>query len=717
MYAQRKAKQELAGVQVSSQQRGLFLRLLVLGSVVMLVSQIAISWIALKSFEEELKPELNQKAIAVGRALSSELSYAINELGIPPRELVGVGEYFENILSVNKDIQFLALVDNSSRIMHERNLPQELHNRLQENAHDPEMPPKTYWTGSIDKYLDSGFPIYSGKDLKAALHVGVSVDNIRQQLITVLYEIIAVIIVSMVITLEFLMMFMSLRILDPMAHLQKVLEAGSKGEFTHRVMLRVRNEVGLMASSLNRLLFHLEQRYMDFQFELRELRDAQIDPLVSQKIAMLKTQANRRYWFSNRYRFVEKTPALIRVPFFLFIFSEELSRSFFPLFVSRFIPVEPVFSFEVMISLPITLFMVAIFVATLFAGKLTQRLGSSRLFLIGISLAFIGYCGTFFCDDYTELILWRCLNGIGYGLIFNACETWVALYANESNRAYSASAFVGAIFAGYVCGPSMGGMFADYIGQQMTFLISAGLSIISGLVAYQLLTIFEEELKTQTNPVPESRLPGLGPWKILFGNPRFIGIVLTAVPTRATLSAFLFFLVPLYLNHLGHSNTQIGQMMMIYGVLIVVGTPVISRLADYSGKYVTFTIVGASISGLGLFSALLGSYLGGESRAVLIAIIAVGFGHCLVMSPLYAIMQQIVFGYHTHIEIPVAISIYRFVDRVGLVIGPLLAALLIQQMSYAAAMATIGGIVLIATGLSLFAMTLGRSRGMRGVRA
>ena len=715
----RTAKQGSASVQVSAQQRGLFLRLLALGGVVMLVSQIIISWIALQGFEEELKPELNRKAIAVGRALSSELSYAINDLGIPATELVGVDEYFRHILDANTDIQFLALVDNSSRVMYERNLPPELRNRLQENAHDAHAPAQSYWTGTIDEYLDSGFPIHSGGTQMATLHVGVSGDIVRRQLATVLYEIIAVIVVSMVITLEFLMMFMSLRILDPTAHIQKVLEAGSQGAFTQRVLLRARNEVGLMVSSLNRLMYHLEQRYLDFQFELRELRDAQIDPAISQKIAMLKTQANRRYWFSDRFSFIEKTPSLIRVPFFLFIFSEELSRSFFPLFVGSFIPIEPVFSYEVMISLPITLFMAAIFVATLFAGKLTQRLGSSRLFLAGISLAFIGYCGTYFSGSYTELILWRCLNGIGYGLIFNACETWVALYAKETNRAYSASAFVGAIFAGYVCGPSMGGMFADYIGQQTTFLISAGLSVFSGLVAYQLLRDLDAESNIKPIPSPESRATGLEPWRILFGNAQFIGTVLTAVPTRATLSAFLFFLIPLYLNHLGHSNTEIGQMMMLYGALIVLGTPVISRLADYTRKYAIFTIAGASLSGVGLFAGLASGFLGGESRAVLIAIIAVGTGHCLIMSPLYAIMQKIIYGYRNRIEIPVAISIYRFVDRVGLVIGPMLAALLVQELSYPAAMAAIGGMVILAVVLTLVALNADRRRAPEpgGVRA
>ncbi|MYD76023.1 MAG: MFS transporter [Gammaproteobacteria bacterium] len=680
-----------------------------MGGAIMLVSQIVISWIALKGFEEELGPELNQKASAVGRALSTELTYAINELGIPPGKLVGVSEYFQHILESNFDIQYLALVDNPSGVMFEHSVPDKLLDQFPATLHESDGSHNSHSIRDIGGYLDHRFPIHFKGDSSAALHVGVSSGNIRQQLATIFFEVIAVIVVSMVITLELLTMFMSRRILDPTAHLQKVLEAGSKGKFSYRLSLRARNEIGLMVSSLNRLLYHLEQRYQDFQFELRELRDAQIDPRISQKIAALKTQASKRYGFTDQFSVIEKTPALIRVPFFLFIFSEELSRSFFPLFVSGFIPVEPALSYEMMISLPITLFMVAAVVATLLAGNLTHRLGCSRLFLIGIGCAFAGYCGTFLSDNYTELIIWRCLNGVGYGLIFNACETWIALHSRAGNRAHSASAYVGAIFAGYVCGPSLGGMFADHVGQQTIFLISAGLSVLSGYAAYRLLASSSSGPGKNAGSAPNARVFGMRPWAILFSDNLFISTILTAISTRTTLSAFLFVLIPLYLNELGHSSTQIGQMMMLYGVIIVIGTPATSRLADKIGKYFTMTVMGATLSGLGLLATLASDHLG-DSRAVLISIVAVGLGHCLILSPRYAIMQQIVYRYRHLIESSVSIGIYQFVDRIGLIIGPLLAAILIQQMPYANAIAAIGAIVLVAITLSAIIANVGQSQ-------
>ena len=703
------ASQDIVEPPIPARQRGLFLRLLLLGSALMLVSQIIISWIALDRFEEALSPQLNQKAVAVGRAITSDIAYAVDQLGIPMHQVVGVNPYFESILDSNPDVQYLSIVDHESKVLFDQNLPQEVRSNLANSQRLPIESKHSHFNREIGEYLDIRFPIYIDDSPVGNLHVGISSASVRKQLSAIVFEVISVILVSMVITIEFLTLFMSRNILAPAAHVHKVFDAGSKGSFTHRLAMRARNEFGIMVSSLNRLLFELEQRYQDFQFELRELRDAQIDPRISQKIATLLTRSNKRFGFLNQFATVEKTASLIRMPFFLFIFSEEMSRSFFPLFVIGFIPIEPALPYEMMIGLPIALFMTATFLATLMAGKWTFRIGCSRLFLIGIGFAFIGYCGTFLAESYAQLIVWRCLNGVGYGLIFNACETWIALHSKESNRAHGASAYVGAIFAAYVCGPSLGGMFAEHLGQNLTFLISAGLALLSGYAAYRLLAGSHPETSSDETANATARHSGMQPWKILFSNNRFIGIMLTAVSTRTTLAAFLFFLIPLYLNELGHNTTEIGQMMMLYGAIIVIGTPAIAAFCDKAGRYFPLTVAGAAISGCGLLFVLANGYFG-ASQTVLFSIVTVGIGHCLILSPQYAIMQQIVYEHRHDIERSVSISIYRFVDRIGLIIGPLLAAMLIQRMSYPHAIAVIGLIVLGAILLSVLFIRIGRSR-------
>lgn len=676
------------------QQRDMSSRVLMLGLSVMLVIQIIISWIALDGFEVEFEPQLNQKTIAVGRAVSRELSYAVGDLGITPNQLYGMSDYFDALLESNPDIEFLALLDQSSRIIFTRNVPKLMLDDLQRNVYSPDAIGRSYSITRIGEYITGFFPIYSMDKLIGVLNVGVSHAVTEQHIFSIFIEVGAVILVSMFVAMEFLVMFVNQNILAPTTRITTVLSNGVKGIFANRLAIQSRNEIGRMVGSLNRLLYHLEQRYQDSLFELRELEEFQTDKSASQEINLLGKQMKERYSFSDTLGMSEKNPALIRIPLFLFIFSEELSRSFFPLFVSGFIPRQTIISYEMMVGLPITLFMAATFVATLFAGGLIHRLGCSRLFLVGIVCAFIGYFGTFLSQGYIELVASRCLNGIGYGLIFNACETWIALHARSHNRARSASSFVGAVFAGLVCGPPLGGMFADYLGAQTTFLVSAGLALISGYTAYRLLSARDKSERTSDDR--HRMLPRAQDWAILFRSRRFIGVALTAVSTKMTVSAFLFFIIPLYLNKLGFSNSQIGQMLMLYGMLAVIGTPLVARGVDQLGNHQIIVSIGSAISGFGLLVVL-----GGGASTVLIAIIAIGIGHCLILSPQNAIVQQIARQYRFDIEISVALSIYRFVDRSGMVIGPILAAILVQELSYVGAIVSIGCIVIFATALAL----------------
>ena len=47
--------------------------------------------------------------------------------------------------------------------------------------------------------------------------------------------------------------------------------------------------------------------------------------------------------------------------------------------------------------------------------------------------------------------------------------------------------FVGGVFVATICGLSIGGIFADRIGFEATFLISTGLAAVSGLLVYVML--------------------------------------------------------------------------------------------------------------------------------------------------------------------------------------------------------------------------------------
>ena len=141
-----------------------------------------------------------------------------------------------------------------------------------------------------------------------------------------------------------------------------------------------------------------------------------------------------------------------------------------------------------MFGLPITLFMLAGMLMVPFAGGLNERFGTRRVFLAGLVPATIGYAGTFLAQDYLRSSSrGEFVSGIGYGLIFIAAQAWVAEHTDVRHRAQGMTVFVGAAFAAAICGPSIGGILADRLGFETTFLISAGLAAISGALVYTML--------------------------------------------------------------------------------------------------------------------------------------------------------------------------------------------------------------------------------------
>ena len=158
-----------------------------------------------------------------------------------------------------------------------------------------------------------------------------------------------------------------------------MLTDGARGMFGNHIAMRARDEIGDLVTALNRALRNLQQRYEDFQFDVREIKDAQIDRGIVTRIQTACEPVEDRYRFSGgRGACGPRNAMQIRVPLFLFMFAEELPRSFLPLFIARLSPTDSVISDELLFGLPITLFMLAGMVVVPLGGGLADRFGARR---------------------------------------------------------------------------------------------------------------------------------------------------------------------------------------------------------------------------------------------------------------------------------------------------------------------------------------------------
>ena len=678
---------------------GILGRLVLLAVVVLLLGQIVVAWFAVDGFERELEPQLGRKAEVVGRAVADQIAFAVDDLGIPPGELVGVDTFLAKILASNADIEYIIILDGSSRVLLAQGLSPEVLERVRMGLPGPGV--EAGAMTEVAGFTDSAYPITTGKRVAAVLHVGVSREYVRGRLSEIFYEAMTVIVVSLLVTLEFLVFFMNVRISGPLERLETLLADGARGVFANRLMLRARDEIGDLVAAFNRSLRGLCQRYEDFRFDAREIEDAQIDRNIAQRIQTACTQVERRYHFTGGEELRPRNAMQIRIPLFLFMFAEELPRSFLPLFVARLSPTDTAVSNELLVGLPITLFMLAAAVMIPFGGRIADRFGARRVFLMGIVPAAAGYFGTFLAQGYYDLVAWRMLSGVGYGLIFIAAQAWVAEHTGERNRAQGMTVFVGGVFAATICGPSIGGILAGRIGFEATFLASAGLAVVSGLIVYFMLEGMGARRSPHQGPVEG------GQWRALVSDGRLFAVtVFAAVPGKLILSGFLFYLVPLYLSALGNRQSAIGWMIMLYGVSTMICMPFASRLADRTGRHAVVVAAGGALAGLGCLASLFESTVGGASNAVAIAIVALGVGHALSLTSQLAIVQEVADRHSSGMGQASAIGAYRLVERAGMILGPIAAGAFAAVFGYQGAIVGIGAIVLVSIVLYAVMMSL-----------
>ncbi len=686
------------------EQRNLLIRLVLLAVLVLVLGQSAVSWFALDGFDQELEPQLHQKATVVGNALAEQFSYATEELEIPVQNLVGVEEYFESVLLANDDIKYLSLIDASGKLLFVSGISRDAMNGIMRAIESDESQGDSF-ASAVGDHFDSAFEVSGGNGGNSELHVGVSSERVRSHLREIFLEVITIVVICWLVTFEFLLFFIVARVEKPMETIWRIMSEGARGKFSSWLPVRTSDEIGQLITSFNRTLYDLRHRYSDFVFDVKETQDAQIDSTISEKIGEVHHNVKQHFQFEQGRVIRIEAADRIRVPLFIFIFSEELTRSFLPLYVQKYAPTDLMLSAELLIGLPITLFMVAAMIATPLGGGFVDRVGVKKVFLTGIVMAFIGFIGNFYTQGYTDLVLFRVLTGIGYGLVFIASESWVTQNARRHSRASATGVFVAAVFAGIICGPPIGGIFADRFGFEATFLFSASLAVFSGLIIFQ---VFAKSEKVEENSDQKRTRPalilGFQGWLTLLTDLRFVSVLIfAAIPGKMMVAGFVAYLVPLYLNELGHDQPSIGRILMLYGIATLLCLTLGARFADRTEKYGTMVSLGTIVAGLGCVAALLSNVYVDPTTAVVLAIASLGVGHALTLTSQNSIIQQVAERYRYTLGRASVIGAYRLCERLGMVAGPLIAVALIAGFGYVGAIVGFG-VILIGL-ISLFVIT------------
>ena len=662
----------------------LVLRLTIVTVAVLLLAAGAASWLSLRSFDPLFQPELARKAQTVGGLMGAQIDRGLG-VRIPLDRMAGLDALLAAEVERHDDIAYIAVTDPAGRIVAAAGGP-----LAGITALSPDR-----LTGPADGRLARGFvdvqrPLGDAGTPAGALHVGVDSAFLAKASTDLALDVLSVVIVSVLLIFEVLQLVVNLAMRRVLT-LRLLADRAEEGDF--RATLPeipgplAASEDRALEGGVRAALDSVNARYAGLAARVAELRRrlGGDDPRVGRAEAGLSALA-RRFRFrdpdSSRPPPTPLNLVFLRLPVFLFCLSEELSRPFLPAYAKSFAGEVPWLTPDMVVSLPITLFMLIWALSQPGGARFSERWGRSRAFTIGALLGSVSLALTAFAGSLAELMLWRCLTALGYGLVLITAQGIVVDHTTPRNRAAGMAMFIGALLAAGVCGPVSGGIIADQIGFRATFLLGALLALGSGLSVSLLLLRGRGAAQSAAGAAAR---PAMGSALPLFRDFRFSALmVLSAIPTKIASTAFLFCLVPLLLTADGASKAEIGRVQMMYFVAFILVSPLAASLSDRWQARRGFIAAG----GIGTLASCLPIISTQALWGPPLAIALFGLSQALVGAPQLTLVSQI--ARDGGLPETAAIGWYRLIERLGGALGPVTAMAVAVATSYREAMLGIG---------------------------
>ncbi|CCG08991.1 MFS transporter [Pararhodospirillum photometricum] len=682
-------------------------RLFAATTVVLVLTMILTGLYAFGVSQRHLLPELDFNARAVGDAIAERVAVA-QEVGIPFERLVGMDEYLGSVLATQSEIAYLGMTDPTGKVLYRAGLEaSEIHRILTASPSD-ESGSQTaedgwaFWLSRASLlvsgpplrrdapragYYDTILPLLFQGQPVGVLHIGVSVDFYKEEISEEAGDVLIAVVIALLVAFEILIAVTTLTLSGPLDTLLATLRQAAQGILVRPVQGSVReidrlaHHMGGVVDALNTALTGLKARVeaLRARWPERQAQAALHD--IDQGLDTALRPAD------PAQTPVDLASVFIgaRVCAFLFVLAEEIARPFMPVFIQATAQESGLGGNALLIGLPMSLFLLVVALTMPWAAGWSERLGRRRTFVLGAGVSTVGLLGTALDPTFGALLAWRALSGLGYALTFVACQGHVLDHAGPAQRARGVAVFVGGITAADICGPAIGGMLAARIGFEAVLGVGAGLAL--GAAVFGMWALRGPSVVL---PSPGA---GVGSMLSLLKNKRLVVVLLlSAVPAKVVLSGALFFLVPLVAADLGATQAEIGRLVMLYGLAGFVLAQPFARQADRWSLHGLAVGMGGMVAGLGLLPLLFDVSMLTVSGAVL----ALGVGQALSISPQLAFVLKVAEDDLARVGQAPVVGLYRLVERLGGASGPFIASALIAPCGLGGAMAALGAGVAVA---------------------
>ena len=310
----------------------------------------------------------------------------------------------------------------------------------------------------------------------------------------------------------------------------------------------------------------------------------------------------------------------------------------------------------VAVALPMSAQLLMMAIASAFAGRMAEKLGTKRTLLTGMMIELAGFVTCFVLRSYDGLLIGKMLIGTGMGIVYVCCNTAAAMAKTVEKSGEAYAGVTSGILSGITIGGGLSSVLLSLGGWKLIYAVGI-LIVLIGL----LVCVGTDDLRPGKQSEEKKKI-SLGKF---FLNRRVLPyFLLILVPFMIALSYREYFF-PLYVMDHGMDEVKVGQLFLICGLLVIYVGPYISSWVIK--KFGTFwsIVFATSIMGLNLFiSGIFLSVLTVIAGVVVLSLV-VSFAYTCLYTYFEQLPDSLMYGDGK------AMGVYSVFENLGQTVGPM----------------------------------------------
>ncbi len=316
------------------------------------------------------------------------------------------------------------------------------------------------------------------------------------------------------------------------------------------------------------------------------------------------------------------------------------------------------------------------------SGRLIAKMGERPIYLAGLLVVAASTAATAFAQNYTQLLIYRSLGGLGSTMFTISAVALMVRLAPPTIRAKVSSAYATSFLLGGIAGPLFGGLLGG-LGLRVPFLVYAAFLVVAAAV----VAIFIK--KDALKPAPNAPVLPVMTFREGLEDKAYRAALFSGFAHGWSTFGVRNAILPLFAAAtIKDAPWVAGTALAVFALGNAIGLTAAGRLADTHGRR-PFILAGLLVSGLA--TAITG-WATGLLFLMLVSIVA-GVGSGSLYPAQQASLADIVGRERNGGQ---ALAGYQMAQDFGAILGPVIAGLLVDFGSFGLAFGVTGAISLAA---------------------